>query len=71
MIADTLGIRVEVIPGVSERPIFPYRLHFLTADRNDSDLSIELQQAPSVDRFLQALRTVLNLDVADPRLRRE
>ena len=65
--ARSLGIRVEIITGVDDGPIFPYRLRFLDADRNDSGLWIELQLTRSVDQFLEALRAVLALDVEDPR----
>jgi hypothetical protein len=64
----SLGIRVEIIPGGGDdRPIFPYRLRFLDAERKDSGLQIDLQLAPSVDRFLEALRLVLTLDIDDQR----
>jgi hypothetical protein len=65
--ARSLGIRIEIVTGGDDGPIFPYRLHFLDAERKDSGLWIELQLARSVDRFLEALRTVLTLDVDDPR----
>jgi len=65
--ARPLAIRVEIITRGDDGPIFPYRLHFLDAERKDSGLLIELQLARNVDRFLESLRTVLTLDVDDPR----
>ena len=57
------------ITGGDDRPVFPYRLRFLDAERRDSGLQIELQLTGSVDRFLEALRSVLTLDIDDPRSR--
>lgn len=65
--ARSLGIRVEIITGGDDGPVFPYRLRFLDAERKDSGLRIELQRAGSVDRLLQALRAVLALNIDDPR----
>jgi hypothetical protein len=65
--ARSLGIRVEIITGGDDGTIFPYRLRFLDAEQKDSGLLIELQLARSVDRFLEALRLVLALDIDDPR----
>jgi hypothetical protein len=65
--ARSLAIRVEIITGGDDGPIFPYRLHFLDAERKDSGLRIEFQLTRSVDRFLEALRRVLPLDIHDPR----
>jgi hypothetical protein len=65
----SLGIRVEIITGGDEGPTFPYRLHFLDAERRNSGLQIELQLTGSVKRFLEALRSMLTLDVDDPRSR--
>jgi hypothetical protein len=65
--ARALGIRVEVRTGSDDEPVFPYRLHVLNAERKDSGLRIELQLARSVDQFLEALRTVLAVDVEDAR----
>lgn len=64
--ARSLGIRVESLSGDNEA-IFPYRLRFLDVERRDSGLWIELQMTHSVDRFLEALRTVLTVDAEDPR----
>jgi len=36
---------------------------FLDADQNDSGLRVELQSAAGVDRFLEAFRAALTLDV--------
>ena len=65
--ARSLGIRVEIITGGDDEPIFPYRLCVLDAERKDSGLRIELQLTSSVDRFLEALRPMLTLDIDDPR----
>ena len=65
--ARSLAIRVEIITGGDDSPIFPYRLRFLDAERNDSGLRIELQSTRSVDRFLEALGRVLALDIDDQR----
>jgi len=67
--AHPLAIRVE-ISGGDDEPIFPYRLCLLDAERKDSGLWIELQQPGSVDQFLESLRSVLTLDIDDPRSRR-
>jgi hypothetical protein len=69
--ARSLGIRVEIITGGDDGPIFPYRLRLLDAEGKDSGLWIELQLARSVDRFLDALRMVLTLDIDDRRARAE
>jgi len=58
-----LRMRVEQITGGDDTPVFPYRLHFLDADRKETGLYVQLQQAASVERFLDALRPALNLDV--------
>ena len=63
----SLGIRIEVIPRSQVGPIFPYRLHILDPNRQDSGLSLELQLDGSVDRFLELLCSVLTVDVEDPR----
>jgi hypothetical protein len=63
--AHALGIRVEMVTRGETGRIFPYLLHFLDAERKDSGLRIELQLAASVDRFLEALRAGLTLDVED------
>jgi hypothetical protein len=68
--AHSLAIRVEIITGGDDGPIFPYRLCFLDAERKDSGLRIELQLIGSVDQFLEALRSGLALDIDDPRSRR-
>jgi len=66
--AHTVGIHVAVRPrGGDHGPIFPYRLHFLNTEGKDSGLSVEFQRAHSVDRFLEALRARVPLDVIDPR----
>jgi hypothetical protein len=65
--ARSLGIRVEVLTSRDDRSAFPYRLRFLDADGSDSGLCIELQRAPSVDKFLRTLSAVLAVEVDDPR----
>jgi hypothetical protein len=65
--ARSLGIRVEILTSGRDGPIFPYRLRFLDAEQSDSGLLIELQRAPSVDTFIEALRAVITVDVDDPR----
>jgi hypothetical protein len=62
-----LGIRVETITGGNDNPIYSYRLHVLDAEKKDSTLRIEMQQARNVDRFLAALRSVLTVEVDDSR----
>jgi hypothetical protein len=58
-----VAIRVEHITDRHESRIFPYRIRFLDADRNDSGLRVELQSAGSIDRFLEVFRAALTLEV--------
>src|SRR5712691_629524 len=46
--ARSLGIRVEIITGGDDGPIFPYRLRFLDAERKDPGSRIELQLIPEL-----------------------
>jgi hypothetical protein len=63
----TVAIRVEHLTDPDEGRIFPFRIRFLDADRNDSGLLVELQSISSVDRFLVPLRAALTLEVDDQR----
>lgn len=60
---------IEVLPmGTSTgRALFPFRLHLLDDERKLSGVLLEFQVSGSVDRFLQVLRRVYNLEVEDKR----
>jgi hypothetical protein len=62
-----VAIRVEHLTDPDQGRIFPFRIRFLDADRNDSGLLVELQSTSSVDRFLVPLRAALTLEVDDQR----
>ncbi len=63
--AGSFGIRIEDISD--SEAIFPYRLHFFVDEQMDFGLLIELQMTESVDRFVNALRTALIVDIEDQR----
>lgn len=67
-----LGIRVEFSTGMAdEGAIFPWRLDVLNEDTRDvSGLHVLFQRRRSVDRFLEALREVLPVDVDEVAPRR-
>jgi hypothetical protein len=67
-----LAIRVEFARGMgNDGAIFPWQLQVLDDDTRDgSGLRVLLQRRGSVDRFLEALREVLPLDVDDTARRR-
>ena len=64
--ARPLGVRVETIAR-RDGPVFPCRLRFLDAEGNNSGLRVDLQFTRSVDQCLEALRSVVPLDVEDLR----
>jgi hypothetical protein len=63
-----LGIRVEYTRGSGrEGGVFPWCLHILNEETQDaSGLSVLLHRRRGVDRFFDALREVVTLDVDDP-----
>jgi hypothetical protein len=66
--ARALGIRVRFSTGMgNEGAIFPWRVDVLNEETRDvSGLYLLLQRRRSVDRFLEAVRDVLPVDVDDP-----
>ena len=60
-----LAIRVEHFAGTDDQPVFPFQVKLV--DAAGKNRVIALQRHDSVDQFLQALRTVLTLDVDDGR----
>jgi hypothetical protein len=66
-----LGIRVEFTRGSGrEGGVFPWCLHLLNEETGDaSGLLVLLQRRRSVNRFLEALREAVALEVDDPERR--
>ena len=63
--AGSVGIRVEHRPG-KDGSLFPWTVHFLDDQGREPELSVYLQRTRSVDRFLEALRAALSVEVDDP-----
>jgi hypothetical protein len=62
-----LGIWIEAVDSNREGVVYPFHVHLLDAGGKISGLQFELQRGRSVERMLEALRSVLTLDVRDQR----
>jgi hypothetical protein len=60
-----LRLWVETIISGGERPLFPYRVHFLDAGGRVSGVFIELQTRRGIEKIQQAIATAITLEVTD------